>query len=71
MGSMLGKTMEDNFKKQQDFMLEMNRWVRTLMLYPLYTMLHAQDNPRETDPDAESDARTDGGESGDAMRRII
>ena len=25
MGSMLGKTMEDNFKKQQDFMLEMNR----------------------------------------------
>ena len=31
MGSMLGKTMEDNFKKQQDFMLEMNRWVWTLM----------------------------------------
>ena len=28
MGGMLGKTMEDNFKKQQDFMLEMNRWVR-------------------------------------------
>ena len=27
MGGMLGKTMEDNFKKQQDFMLEMNRWV--------------------------------------------
>ena len=25
MGSILGKTMEDNFKKQQDFMLEMNR----------------------------------------------
>ena len=25
MGGMLGKTMEDNFKKQQDFMLEMNR----------------------------------------------
>ena len=30
MGGMLGKTMEDNFKKQQDFMLEMNRWVRLL-----------------------------------------
>ena len=27
MGGMLGKTMEDNFKKQQDFMLEMNRFL--------------------------------------------
>ena len=25
MGGFLGKTMEDNFKKQQEFMLEMNR----------------------------------------------
>merc|ERR1712142_1251561 len=25
MGSIVGKTMEDNFKKQQEFMLEMNR----------------------------------------------
>ena len=30
MGSMLGKTMEDNFKKQQDFMLEMNRYLMIL-----------------------------------------
>ena len=64
MGSMRGKTMEDNFKKQQDFMLEMNRWVWILMLCQLFTMLHAQDNSRETDPDAESDAGADGGESG-------
>ena len=70
MGSMLGKTMEDNFKKQQDFMLEMNRWVWKL-LWQLYMMLHAQDNPRETDTDAESDEGEDGGESGDAMMRII
>ena len=61
MGSMLGKTMEDNFKKQQDIMLEMNRWVRTLMLCQPFTMLHAQDNTRETDPDAESDEGEDGG----------
>ena len=66
MGSMLGKTMEDNFKKQQDFMLEMNRWVWTL-LFQLLTRLHVQDNPRETDPDAKSDAGADGGESGDRM----
>ena len=32
MGGMLGKTMEDNFKKQQDFMLEMNRLVRIFIL---------------------------------------
>ena len=32
MGGMLGKTMEDNFKKQQDFMLEMNRLVGIFIL---------------------------------------
>ena len=58
--------MEDNFKKQQDFMLEMNRWV-CILLCNLLTMLHVQDNPRETDPDAKSDAGADGGESGDRM----
>ena len=31
MGGMLGKTMEDNFKKQQEFMLEMNRCIRMLL----------------------------------------
>ena len=27
MGNAVGKTMEDNFKKQQEFMLEMNRYI--------------------------------------------
>ena len=31
MGGMLGKTMEDNFKKQQEFMLEMNRCIMMLL----------------------------------------
>ena len=40
MGSAVGKTMEDNFKKQQEFMLEMNRHNNiTVVIYDKRTQL--------------------------------
>ena len=43
MGGMLGKTMEDNFKKQQEFMLEMNRCLMMLLLTILWIRVKSSD----------------------------